>query len=89
MSHREDVARLAANMTAGQGLNFFVRDHLEAFAASGAVGETTFLMPLADQQITFRIRRLGPAEGASDTMTVRIEADNWLFRLFAPHLEVT
>jgi hypothetical protein len=86
---REDVARLAANMTAGQGLNFYVRDHLEAFAASSAVRKPTFLMPLAGQQVTFRMRRLEPDTGANDTITVRIEADNWLFRLFAPHLEVT
>jgi hypothetical protein len=72
-------------MVTGQGLHFFLRDHLDELVQGSAVKPVQFIVPLEGTYYTFRIRRL---DFKSGTVTFAIEADNWLLRLLAPKLQV-
>lgn len=78
---------LRPDMVSGQGLHYFIQDHLQELAA-GAQRQVRFLIPLEQDAYTFRIRPLDSAGASADTARFRIEIDNWLWRLFAPYLEV-
>jgi hypothetical protein len=69
-------------MMTGQGLHFFIRDHLEELAR-GEIKKVNFLVPLDETSYTFRIGR-SSTPAAPGVLSLRIESDNWLARLVAP-----
>lgn len=87
-SKTDGSIKLTDNMITGQGLHFFLRDHLEEFSREGVVKTVKFLIPLEGDYYTFRIRPINKPEAAPGTLSLLIEIDNVLLRLFAPRLEV-
>ena len=47
-----------ASLVAGQGLNYYLRDHLEELAAGDSARTVEFFMPLRGQTVRFRVERL-------------------------------
>jgi hypothetical protein len=68
----------------GQGFHHFIAEHLEALA-EGAVFHVKLAMPSRLGQFRFRILKKS-IEG--NNLFIRLEIDNWLIRLFAPHVDV-
>lgn len=85
-ARRENTLPLTQNMMTGQGLHFFIRDHLEELVQTGASKRVKFLVPLQGKSYDFRIL---PSAKDQRAITFKIEADSWFLRLFAPSLEVT
>jgi len=84
---QQDMMRLETDMVTGQGLDVYLRDHLDKLAEGDAIKQVRFLMPLEGRDFVFRIRRLAtPAEPG--TVAFNVEAESWFRRLFAPKLEV-
>lgn len=82
---RGDFA-LAPDMVSGQGLHFLLRARLDAFIADpGFVLQARLLVPLDEAVYPLRVRRLA-FDGAQ--LVLRIEIDQWLYRLFAPHMDI-
>lgn len=75
------------NMIGGQGLHFFIRDHLDTLLA-GEVLTVRFVIPLQQDYYTFRIERLDNQHDGTATASFKISIDNWLVRLFAPEMQV-
>jgi hypothetical protein len=71
------------NQIVGQGFHQFIRTQLEAIAA-GEVFHVELVLPSQLNQYRFRIRKL-KIEG--DVLYVRLEIDNWILRIFAPHVD--
>jgi hypothetical protein len=67
----------------GQGFHHFIRTHLEEIAA-GEIYHVRLVLPSRLDQFRFRIRKL---KTDGDVLSVRLEIDNWLIRLFAPHVD--
>jgi hypothetical protein len=67
----------------GQGFHQFIRANLDAIA-DGEVFHVRMVLPSRLDQYQFRIRRV-KVEGSA--VTVRLEIDNWLLRLFAPNVD--
>lgn len=67
----------------GQGFHHFLVLNLDALA-KGEVFHVKLVMPSRLDQFSFRIRKLH-REG--DILSIRLEIDNWLLRLFAPHVD--
>jgi len=67
----------------GQGFHQFIRANLDAIV-DGQVFHVSMVLPSRLDQYAFRIRSL-KVEGSE--ATVRLEIDNWLLRLFAPHVD--
>jgi hypothetical protein len=84
---QEKVLTLTDVMITGQGLHFYIRDHLKELAHPGAVKRVDFLVPLDGTSYAFRILPL--AGGRPGTVSFKIESDSFLLRLVAPSLEVT
>lgn len=79
--------KMLPQMVAGQGLHQFLIDHLGSFIESAQHTETVkFFIPLNKDYYDFQIKVLNQTE---QTITLRIEADNWFFRMVAPHIDVT
>lgn len=77
---------LAADLVSGQGLHFLLHARLDAFVADpGFVLQARLLVPLDDAVYPLRVRRLG-FDGTQ--LVLRIEIDQWLYRLFAPHMDI-
>jgi hypothetical protein len=72
------------NQVVGQGFHRFIVNNLKNIA-NGKVFQVKLIMPSRLNQYDFRIRK-DKIQG--DVLSVRIEIDNWLLRLFAPHLDV-
>ncbi len=68
----------------GQGFHQFIVHNLEQIA-QGEVFQIRLVLPSRLDQYEFRIRKR-KIEG--DTLFIRLEVDNWLLRLFAPHVDV-
>lgn len=85
----EDVQRttleLREDMVSGQGLHHYIEDHLDRLTAGESL-QVGFLVPLAGEVYSFRIRQTG-MNTSNDTVKLRIDIDNWFLRLFAPYLE--
>lgn len=82
---KEKTYKISANMVAGQGLHNYLRTHIDQFVANPQrVDQVEFLVPANETSYTFRIRAKNISEGK---ITYRVEADSWLFRLVAPHIE--
>lgn len=76
------------NTVAGQGLHNFIRQHIDDFAKSTKHFKTiNFLIPMNQDVYTFRVRTK-EVDKAKGVVKVRIEAESWLFRLVAPHIDV-
>lgn len=71
---------------AGQGFNFYIVDHLEKISAAKKPVEVDFIIPLQQKSYPFRIKARGPAKDGQ--IRLRAEIDNWLFRMFAPNIDV-
>jgi hypothetical protein len=67
----------------GQGFHHFIRTHLEGIAA-GEIYHVKLVLPSRLDQFKFRIRKLNTERGV---LKVRLEIDNWVIRLFAPHVD--
>ena len=75
------------NMVAGQGLHNFLRENLSKFTSdSNHKDLVKFLVPLNKDYYNFRIRT---KESNTKQTTFRIEPESWIFRLIAPHIDVT
>jgi len=68
----------------GQGFHHFIVTHLEAIE-SGEVYHVKLALPSRLDQFRFRIRKRR-IEG--DDVWIRLEVDNWVLRLFTPHIDV-
>lgn len=68
----------------GQGFHQFIVQNLEKIA-QGEVFHVRLVLPSRLDQYEFRIRKRS-IEG--DTLSIRLEIDNWFLRLFAPHVDV-
>jgi hypothetical protein len=67
----------------GQGFNYFIAENIEPLAG-GKTLKIRLILPSRLDQFDFRIRKQ-MIEG--DTLFVRLEIDNALLRLFAPHID--
>jgi hypothetical protein len=72
------------NQIVGQGFHQFIVHNLEQIA-QGEVFQVLMVLPSRLDQYEFRISKQ-KIEG--DTIFIRLEVDNWLLRLFAPHIDV-
>lgn len=68
----------------GQGFHQFIMHNLERIA-QGEVIHIRLVLPSRLDQYKFRIRK---RKVDGDTLYIRLEIDNWLLRLFAPHVDV-
>ena len=67
----------------GQGFHQFIVHNLEQIA-QGEVFHIQLVLPSRLDQYEFRIRK---RKIDGDTMYIRLEIDNWLLRMFAPHVD--
>jgi len=67
----------------GQGFHQFIVHNLEQIA-QGEVFRIRLVLPSRLDQYEFRIRK---RKINGDTLYIRLEIDNWLLRLFAPHID--
>jgi hypothetical protein len=72
------------NQIVGQGFHQFIVHNLELIA-QGQIFQVLMVLPSRLDQYEFRISKQ-KIEG--DTIFIRLEVDNWLLRLFAPHIDV-
>lgn len=72
------------NQIVGQGFHQFIVRNLEQIA-QGEVFQVLMVLPSRLDQYEFRI---GKQKIEGDTIFIRLEVDNWLLRLFAPHIDV-
>ncbi|MGD8253233.1 MAG: hypothetical protein PVJ11_13535 [Syntrophobacterales bacterium] len=68
----------------GQGFHQFIVHNLERIA-QGEVIHIRLVLPSRLDQYEFRIRK---RKVDGNTLYIRLEIDNWLLRLFAPHIDV-
>lgn len=68
----------------GQGFHQFIVQDLEKIA-QGEVFHIRLVLPSRLDQYEFRIRK---RKIKGDTLYIRLEIDNWILRLFAPHIDV-
>ncbi|HMV38614.1 MAG TPA: hypothetical protein PLP91_00810 [Plasticicumulans sp.] len=77
---------LAPDLVSGQGLHFLLRARLAAFVDDpGFELHARLLIPLDAAIYPLRVRRLALDDGR---LTLRIDIDHWLYRLFAPHMDI-
>lgn len=67
----------------GQGFHQFIVQNLEQIAR-GEVFQIQLVLPSRLDQYEFRIRK---RKINGDTLYIRLEIDNWLLRMFAPHVD--
>jgi hypothetical protein len=72
------------NQIVGQGFHQFIVNNLEQIA-QGEIFQVRLILPSRLDQYEFRIRKK-KIEG--DTIFIRLEVENWLLRIFAPHIDV-
>ena len=73
-----------ADQIVGQGFHQFIVHNLQQIA-QGQVFQVRLVLPSRLDQYEFRILK---REINGDTLYIRLEVDNWLLRLFAPHIDV-
>jgi hypothetical protein len=78
----KDIPR-TANQIVGQGFHHFIVNNLETIDA-GKILKVRMVLPAQLDDYKFRIRK---KEREGDIITIRLEIDNWLFRLFAPNID--
>lgn len=75
------------NMVAGQGLYNFLLIKLNEFNKNSMhIEHIKFLIPLSEDYYKFKIR---VKQKTKKYITLRVEADNWFFRLIAPYIDLT
>lgn len=80
--------RYKPDMIAGQGLNYFIEDHLDEFIKNpDKEYHVNFLIPQRLSSFRFRIRRVENKTKKENILSINIESDNWFFRLFVPYIE--
>jgi len=84
---QQERVRLEKNMIIGQGLQMYLRDHLDRLSKIDDTQPVRFLAPLEGHDAMFRIRR-SDTSGEPGTVGFMIEADSGSLRLVAPTLEV-
>ena len=67
----------------GQGFHQFIVHNLEQIA-QGEIFQIQLVLPSRLDQYEFRIRK---RKINGDTLYIRLEIDNWLLRMFAPHVD--
>lgn len=72
-----------ADQIVGQGFHQFIVYNLERIA-QGEVFHIRLVLPSRLDQYEFRIRK---RKVDGDTLYIRLEIDNWILRLFAPHVD--
>lgn len=72
------------NQIVGQGFHQFIVHNLKQIA-QGEIFQVRLVLPSRLDQYEFRIRKK-KIEG--DTIFIRLEVENWLLRIFAPHIDV-
>lgn len=72
-----------ADQIVGQGFHQFIVHNLERIA-QGEVFHIQLVLPSRLDQYEFRIRK---RKINGDTLYIRLEIDNWLLRMFAPHVD--
>ena len=72
------------NQIVGQGFHQFIVHNLELIA-QGQIFQVLMVLPSRLDQYEFRISK---QKIEDDTIFIRLEVDNWLLRLFAPHIDV-
>ncbi len=82
----EKKVKLPNDGVAGQGLHFFLRDHLDDLNQPGMTRKVEFVIPTEGQSYTFRIRRL--KNPTATTAAFKIDIDSFFLRLFAPTIHV-
>jgi hypothetical protein len=82
-SQKAEYLPREANQIVGQGFNFYISENIETIAA-GNVLKVKLVLPSRLDQFDFRIRKRA-IDG--DTLFVRLEIDNPILRLFAPHID--
>ena len=73
----------AENQIVGQGFHQFIVHNLEQIA-QGKIFHIQLVLPSRLDQYEFRIRK---RKISGDTLYIRLEIDNWLLRMFAPHVD--
>jgi hypothetical protein len=73
-----------ADQIVGQGFHQFIVHNLEQIA-QGQIFTVRLVLPSRLDQYEFRIRK---RKINADTLYIRLEVDNWLLRLLAPHVDV-
>lgn len=73
------------NWVSGQGFHYLARDSLKTLD-SGRISEFRFLIPSKLGTYAFRIRSEGRDPEAPRLERIRLEIDQWFFRLFAPKI---
>ena len=72
------------NQIVGQGFHQFIVNNLEQIA-QGEIFQVRLVLPSRLDQYEFRIRKK-KIEGG--TIFIRLEVENWLLRILAPHIDV-
>ena len=85
----EKPFKLEKNTVAGQGLHNFLKVHLKEFVRDiNQEKKVSFLIPMNQDVYTFRIRSK-EIDKEKGFVKIRIEADSWILRWVAPHIDVT
>lgn len=81
---REKDFEVDPDLIGGQGFHHFIRENLESLI-DGPARSVKLLIPAKLDFFNFRIRWV---ETVGDLVKLRLEAESWWLRLFAPHLDV-
>lgn len=84
---KKAAIKVEPNMVTGQGLHFYLRDHVEELVGNEEETIVQFLVPMEGDHYPFRIRRLPSVKPG--TVALRVEAGSWFLRLFAPDFDIT
>lgn len=80
--------KLEKNMVTGQGFDFFVRENIEELQ-QGETKQLNLVFPGRLTSYNFQITTK-PADNEKfpNSLHVRLQFDNWFFRLFTPYIDV-
>lgn len=81
---KQKILRLKDDMVLGQGFHQSMRLKLNDID-QGQVLHVQLVLPTRLNDYSFRVRKI---KREADTLTLRLEIDNWFLRLFAPYIEV-
>ena len=84
-STQERVLTIDELKVCAQGAFFFMQDNISVFM-NNETRSLRFVVPPKLTHYGFRIRKINE-NAEKNEITLRIEIDNWLFRLFAPSIE--
>jgi hypothetical protein len=73
-----------ADQIVGQGVNQFIIDNIRELA-NGKILQAKLVLPAQMDQFDVSIRK---HKRVGNRLIVRLELDNWLLKLFTPHVEI-